>query len=510
MPLALSTSKRKFHKILDSISNASNTSLPPQHDTKNASTTTLPASIESPAKRVKAFRPVSAFVPSSTRAHITPSRHSMIIQKPTTTTVAMNVERKLPNFAPWDREQFLDRLKTFRHVDKWMSKPEQITEVQWAKRGWSCVGKERVGCVGGCETELVIKLEDEHDIPTEGEPIEEGEDEKDDDDWRDKAHEQLVEKYAEMITTAHEGGCLWRRKGCDDTIYRLPLAHQAIALANLRERYESLATMADELPANLSTPPEFSALRDSPQLSRLLHPPQASSPSSIPHTSPPPEGSSPVSHPPRTTSLPTPPVNQRALTLALFGWRAETEHITGLAVCPACFRRLGLWLFKPRPSSSASEPDGEASVSRLDVVAEHRDYCPWINSESQNGLVSSRPRPSSASAMSMADKAGWEILNRAVTNAVRPRVDAWTSEGRESSQGPPDTPATLKGSFADSMATSTAVDTASRDEREKERWSRFKKIKQAFKIKKIGKNREKTPEKSRAVSGATTVGSVRA
>ena len=97
-----------------------------------------------------------------------------------------------------------------------MSKPEQVDEVQWAKRGWSCVGRERVGCVGGCAKEVVVKLEDD--------PLESSEDqeadrtEKDDDeeeDWREKAREQLVEKYAEMITTGHGGGCLWRRRGCD-------------------------------------------------------------------------------------------------------------------------------------------------------------------------------------------------------------------------------------------------------------------------------------------------------
>lgn len=26
---------------------------------------------------------------------------------------------------------------------------------------------------------------------------------------------QLVDKYAEMIITAHDGSCLWRNKGCD-------------------------------------------------------------------------------------------------------------------------------------------------------------------------------------------------------------------------------------------------------------------------------------------------------
>ena len=134
-----------------------------------------------------------------------------------------NKERKAPNFAPWDRYQFLERLATFRHVDKWIGKPERINEVQWAKRGWTCVGKERVGCVGGCGREVVIKLEeelverDERDDGAGGAERQDNEVSEDEtaDDWRENAQEQLVDKYAEMIVTEHGGGCLWRRKGCD-------------------------------------------------------------------------------------------------------------------------------------------------------------------------------------------------------------------------------------------------------------------------------------------------------
>ena len=99
-----------------------------------------------------------------------------------------------------------------------MGKPEQVSEVQWAKRGWSCVGKERVGCVGGCGREVVIKLEDDREELPMDSSNHESEEGKDEDDWREKAQEQLVEKYAEMIVTEHEGGCLWRRRGCDGKV----------------------------------------------------------------------------------------------------------------------------------------------------------------------------------------------------------------------------------------------------------------------------------------------------
>ena len=66
--------------------------------------------------------------------------------------------RSSPNFVPWDRQAFLERLKTFAPVTSWGIKPEQINEVHWAKRGWSCVSRDRVRCKGGCEKEIYIQL----------------------------------------------------------------------------------------------------------------------------------------------------------------------------------------------------------------------------------------------------------------------------------------------------------------------------------------------------------------
>ena len=221
--VALSTTKRKFHKLLDSISNASSTSLA-NHDKYNTSTSTLPATEDPPAKRPRITNPTSASFPPSSRILTSQSpklRPAITIAKQPKPMATMNEERKTPNFAPWDRGQFLERLKTYRHVDKWKGKAESINEVQWAKRGWSCVGKEKVGCVGGCGREVVILLEsvredrpdgEETQQDTEKRPLDEEEDE---DEWREKAQEQLVGKYAEMVVTSHDEGCLWRRKGCD-------------------------------------------------------------------------------------------------------------------------------------------------------------------------------------------------------------------------------------------------------------------------------------------------------
>lgn len=508
---ALSTTKRKFHKILDSISNASSTSLATKsnHDKYNASTTTLPATLDPPAKKPRIARPTSAYVPPSTRILTSQSpnlRAAAATAKQATPIATMNEERKTPNFAPWDRGQFLERLKTYRHVDKWMGKPERINEVQWAKRGWSCVGKERVGCVGGCGKEVVIMLESskeerqstEETQDTEDRPADEEEDE---DEWREKAQEQLVDKYAEMVVASHDGGCLWRRRGCDgmrhnfltaltnalmkpaDTIQRLPLAHHKTAIDDLRQRYISLVAIASELPPDPSTPESLDLPSLSQNLAPLFHTPSPNPPS----TTPP----SPPNPPADTTTITTPSLsstnnttNTSALALALFGWQAEQGHVVGLATCTACFRRLGLWLFNRPPSSSSpspSDPPSQSSMDRLDVLSEHRDYCPWINTLSQNGA--NAPRRTSLDG----GLAGWEILLRAVYASTVHKRQQGNDEDRRAvaGRGAPDGGAAAGAEVVAGVPDESArkKETAVRDERDKERWAKLKRLKQAFHVK---------------------------
>ena len=122
-------------------------------------------------------------------------------------------------------------------------------------------------------------------------------------------------------------------------------------------------------------------------------------------------------------------------------------------------------------------------MARLDVVGEHRDYCPWINPLSQNGPPS---RPSTGSDQTpQQDKAGWELLNRIVSNAVR-------TKRREDAPVAPATPQDDDVSVTSTFGTgTTAVERASRDEKDKERWAKLKRLKRAFTIKK-GRKPENT------------------
>lgn len=68
------------------------------------------------------------------------------------------------------------------------------------------------------------------------------------------------------------------------------------------------------------------------------------------------------------------PLKQNALVMAMFGWaKDDNDAAVQMVKCDACFRRLGLWLFVKRPGSADDDGDEFSSMSRLNVVEEHRD-----------------------------------------------------------------------------------------------------------------------------------------
>ncbi|KAL8866164.1 MAG: hypothetical protein Q9174_006461 [Haloplaca sp. 1 TL-2023] len=514
MPYALSTTKRKFHDILDSISNGSTTSLDAKKNQHNGFTTSLTLASEPNAKRPKFTRPSTI---SSASSLLTHARSVSNRTNASTTSLAstMNEPKKPPNFAPWDPNQFLERLETFRQVHLWSIKPEPINEVQWARRGWRCIDNETVACVGGCSNQLVISLEPDK----EGQEAEDGAESADEDeeseyydDWRDQAQKELVKRYTEKIITEHSTGCLWRRKGCDGmytpdlaskllsdfylpaNIHRLPLAHHATTMKSLRQRYESLVAIAADLPSNMTPPEQLNVSKLIPYLFHILYP--GSEKAAV---------SDHPSSPTRTTrgtvrdSSYHPTVNPRALTLAILGWQADADSsISGLATCTTCFRRLGLWLYhspatpsagspaqpsspvqpkspqSPPPTSPAFQTRSESIISRLDPTGEHRDYCPWVNGKSQSR------DPSTASEES---PPGWEILKTMIMN-LRPPGGFPISDPADGNDR------SSSGSM-DGARSEVQPDTKSKEEKDKERWARLKKLKQVFKVNRKPKAQEK-------------------
>lgn len=174
MSYTVESKKRKFHRVLDSLATAASTSTPspslstPSRPSMPTGTGTGSASdrdrietgvAHSTIKRVR----LTSDEEARQRSGASSSPPASVSISVSGSASASPSAAAGPNYVPWDRERFLRRLETFRRVDRWVPKPAAINEVAWAKRGWSCVGVERLACVGGCERAVVVKLPDELD-----------------------------------------------------------------------------------------------------------------------------------------------------------------------------------------------------------------------------------------------------------------------------------------------------------------------------------------------------------
>jgi hypothetical protein len=394
MPEAIATSKRKFHKLLDSITAATNTvSASQQRD--NASGANANNASLTPRERMelaserarKRLRPttsstsLSATLGSSYSRTANPSTISLPRNMSSTKLVSSqsNDDKHIPNFAPWSQETFLARLKTFSKVSNWHPKPEVIGEIHWAKRGWSCVDLNTVACKGGCERRVVVKLDTMGTVVKKalaaeagaGADADDGDEEEEVDET--ELEQALAERYQDEIVNGHTETCLWRKAACKDDIYRLSLVRPVVWKPQLQKSYTSLLGVAKSV-KDITVKATSNADGSFLPYERLA--------SELPTDVIPPSDTAPS-------------LEAKALEIALHGWLGSSEHRADLLHCETCFQRIGLWMYQPgyRPgktNSKSNEEDDEDDddITAIDLVEMHREHCPWRNPVSQKATGS--------------------------------------------------------------------------------------------------------------------------
>ncbi|PSK54829.1 hypothetical protein B9Z65_3918 [Elsinoe australis] len=347
---------------------------------------------------------------------------------------------KRPHFTPWSHEDFLGRLRTFAPVTQWFPKPEGVGEMEWARRGWECVGVETVGC-RGCKKRVLVdfspsryaegrakrrRIEDGGDEEgvfgtarvesvewLEQEEKEQSE-EEDEEEFENSFEAALVAKYAEIIVDGHSESCLWRKTGCKDDIYRLPVVRTAWWQNEVRSSFSSV--MAIEQDIKNARMKNIDATPSAERILRDLPASFFSAEATRPNTAT--SAKSQTSQEPDSTETTTedPELRRRALTIALTGWHASTEASTNLLVCAACFQRIGLWMYQippnertshstkaanssnttssPHPDNTTTQPqDPEDDVSTIDLIEMHREHCPYRNATSQAATGDYKAQP---------------------------------------------------------------------------------------------------------------------
>ena len=308
MSYELEAKKRKFDRILESLTDGSSSTRTPL----NARNNTLTANASSDASK---------------RRRITPTS----ITKSASTTALTG------HYLPSSRPAFRERLETFRQVTQWhVPSTEAINAAEWAKRGWICIDRDTVFC-GPCKERLTVDLDLENGRLHEPDATDEAADEEGYSLTKD-VYDALIKRYQEMIVTAHADTCPWRKRGCDSSVQRVEgLLNANNAIAGMKERYNSIATAADEVP-KVILPDRFSS--------------KEIAEAGIEDTA----------------------VSSDVLALATCGWQRKCADVVE---CKHCFRSLGLWLYR-----------GETpTIEHLHAVESHLEYCPWKSPEAQDSEI---------------------------------------------------------------------------------------------------------------------------
>jgi hypothetical protein len=347
-----------------------------------------------------------------------------------------------PNFSPWSQELFLARLQTFSSVSKWHPKPDAVNEVVWAKRGWSCVDVNTVACRGGCDRRIFVDLNVEPKVTSEV---------VDDDD--DNGTEglmtleaALIEKYQSLVVHGHADSCLWLKAGCKDDIHRLQVVLSSAWQPDLRRRFVSLLEIREAI-EDVAIQPGHDDTSNESFAKRMLK--------DLPNTI--------TSHDDESKLA-----AEKALGMALCGWRGSVESGNQLLHCDACFQRIGLWMYQPEYIASHRDEDDTAEDSNagLDLIGIHREHCPWRNADAQCATGSLHGLNAS------------QILRRMATNCAR--------DNRRKSDDRSGRAVEHNDEADDDTSPVSERPATSREEvarQDKERESRLRKLKNLFNIK---------------------------
>lgn len=291
MSYAIESKKRKFERILESLTDgAASQSRTSLNTRNNGSTISLVDEATSEASK---------------RRRITPT--SVLIATKTASTTSLT-----GHYLPSSRQAFLERLETFRQVTQWhVPSTEPINASAWVKRGWVCVDTDTVFC-GSCKQRLWIDLDAKtRDAPEDSEdPNIKTEDDAEQYEITNAVYDALVKRYQEMILTAHAESCPWRKRGCDASIQRVEgLLNTNNAIAGVKSRYESMSVQSEDVPDVIELP---SAQATEQELDRFDF---------------------------ETSEKPL----RNVLRLAVCGWQRKVDDVIE---CRHCFRSLGLWLYR--------------------------------------------------------------------------------------------------------------------------------------------------------------------
>ncbi|CAN8321035.1 unnamed protein product [Cochlearia groenlandica] len=199
-------SEKRFHQIMEKLFTPSKPNLP---SSSSSSSTSL--SIGEELRGKKRSNPSS-----SSLSLVEPKRVIAAIDRSYEMKVVAT-GRHCGICRPWDRGDLMIRLSTFKSMT-WFAKPQVISAVNCATRGWVNVETDTIACES-CGTRLYFAA------PSS---------------WSKQQVEKAASVFSLKLDSGHKLLCPWKENSCEDTLSEFPLMTPQDLVDRHEEREEAL------------------------------------------------------------------------------------------------------------------------------------------------------------------------------------------------------------------------------------------------------------------------------
>lgn len=260
---------------------------------------------------------------------------------------------------PRNQKAYLVRVGSFT-VRTWFAKPLSLSPMICARYGWKNTDVDMLQCVS-CKAVLCAKLPNSSN---------------------QESYKKFCNKLKSSLSSSHEKLCPWPSNPSSELFMTIDIHNKDSIINGFCERVHKLLQLDDDKLPNISLE-TCERAETLPDFWDVL----------------------PVAYADKYLQSNQQEVLKKAVPLALCGWIVRSKSCD-LLVCEYCQRQIGLWNYvrvasspnmnghfvpkTPEPANTrkrkkvGSPPEKRIKLSvkeTLDPVAEHRNWCPWVNVE---------------------------------------------------------------------------------------------------------------------------------
>ncbi|XP_047168296.1 uncharacterized protein LOC124837058 isoform X1 [Vigna umbellata] len=171
---------------------------------------------------------------------------SCVGSQPPWTSLSTSAGGSSRSCRPWERGDLLRRLATFIPIN-WLGKPQIISSLACAQKGWINNGVDKIACesCGACLCFTALSS------------------------WTSAEAQNASESFARQLDSGHKVNCPWKGNNCPESLVQFPPTPPSALIAGYKDRCDGLIQF-QHLPVVAISAIEFMSASRGPQIERFL------------------------------------------------------------------------------------------------------------------------------------------------------------------------------------------------------------------------------------------------